>query len=348
MNRNRGWRSYLSNAILLAFLFSGSAPVWAGDPKISWGISFSFLDVDLSKTDECRKSAVAPVRNSVFITRYDQPEIRSRVRQDLDAMKASGFRELRLVLFFGPNARSPDWFDLNDAPRAARLLRQFVLDVKDAGFSSFYLVYGVQGEASPKCRKVKWGDCYDPGYNDRVVDFISQLRQSLGTSPLLPARFDLAGEMCAPERLPEPLKSNLFAYSKAIIAGYTKRFPHDDTTMSCSLALFPDGRRSIDESFLDGAGRLPSFYAIHSYNRADENEMELVQTITRELERSRTPIVIAETSYDDKDHLQGLMEGLVDTTKRIHSIYFWPLKNHSSHCAADVAPPYTLDAAMGR
>ena len=94
-------------------------------------------------------------------------------------------------------------------------------------------------------------------------------------------RFDLSTDQIptawynALPDLPEPMRGNLLQYSKTVIASYAGHFPQDATTMSCSLARFPKGRQSIDESYA-AVGLTPSFYDIHFYNRPDQDEAALI------------------------------------------------------------------------
>ena len=340
-------REQLSRLLLLFSLVLGASHAWAQDPTPSYGMSFSFLNVDESQVQKCASvSRGMTIRNSVFITRYDQPAVRDQVRKALSDMRQSGFQKIRLIVYFGPDAKSRDWFDVNDGRRAGELMKLYAQDIKAAGFDEFFLVFGVQGTASPACRKTKWGDCFDPASTARAGEFMSTVRTALGPTPPMPMRFDLAPEMCAPPDLPEPMRGYLLQYSKTVIASYAGRFPQDETTMSCSLARFPKGRQSIDDSYA-AAGLTPSFYDIHFYNRPDQDEAVLLRAVSVDLENSKLPIVIGETSYGDQGNLQRILHSLVKPTGRVPAIYFWPLKNHPSRCHVDAAPPYTLGVAKG-
>jgi hypothetical protein len=313
----------------------------------AYGMTFTFLSVDESKVNQCATaSRGATIQNSVFITRYDQPEIRSQVQSRLVEMRRSGFQEVRLVLYFGPDAKSRDWFDLNDAHRAASLLSLYVGDVKAAGFSRFFLAFSGQGTASPICRNKAWGDCWDPATTSRVNDFMSTVRSEAGSFSQISMRFDLALEMCAPPDLPELLKKNLLQYSRSVINNYSKKFPKDETTISCNLARFPKGRRAIDESY-ESAGLKPGFYDIHAYHQPDQDAKALTDIISADLKTSTIPVLVGEISYGDRGNLQTLTQGLAAAAGGLPAIYFWPLKDYPSSCHADVAPPYTLRAARG-
>jgi hypothetical protein len=314
---------------------------------VAYGMSFSFLEVDLSRVSSCSTvSRGATIRNAVFITRYDQPAIRTQVQQALAAMRHSGFQSLRLVVYFGPDAKSRDWFDLHDGTRAGALVKQYADDVKAAGFTELFLAFAIQGTASPACRVQQWSDCFDSHSTALASQFITTLRAALGPTEPLPMRYDLALEMCSPADLQQPLRSNLLGYAKAVIAAYGKRFPGDATTVSCSLARFPGGRRSIDAAYA-AAGLNPAFYDVHFYNRPDQDESVQLRALGLDLKDSQLPIVIGETSFGDRANLQSLMRDLVVPTGRVPAIYFWPLKDQPSGCHVDVAPPYGLDRAKG-
>lgn len=339
------FRSFAVGLVLVAALLP--ATTGGQEPAPSYGIAFSFIDVDISKVARCSTvSRGAPISGTVFITHYDQPEVRSRVRDMLAQMRQSGFEGIRLVLFFGPKAESPDWFDLDDSARAAVLVRSYVDDVKAAGFKEFYLVLGAQGTATPICRNNVWGDCYDPATMPQVVNFDAAVRQALGSPPILPLRIDVAPEFCAPQDLPQGLRDEMLSYSRTVVKEYSARFPADRITMSCSLARFLGGRESIDETF-DAAGRSPSFYDIHAYNRPDQDEVALATRISKDLTNSQVPLVVGETTYGDRTNLDALLSALGSPTERVEAVYFWPLRTHSSGCHADVPPPYSLKDAQG-
>jgi hypothetical protein len=122
-------------------------------------------------------------------------------------------------------------------------------------------------------------------------------------------------------------------------------FPKDET-ISCDLARFPKGRRSIDESY-ESAGLKPSFHDIHAYHQSDQDAKALTAIISTDLRSFAIPVVVGETSYGDRGNLQTLTHGLAAVAGGIPAIHFWPLKNYPSNCHADVAPPYMLSAARG-
>jgi hypothetical protein len=350
INVNRNFKRPISVvAGLLAVICWCLLPsgIAAQEDGISYGISFSFLEVDDAHVANCATTGRgSTIRHSVFITRYDQPKVREEVRARLAQMHESGFDGIRLILFFGPDAHSPDWFDIKESQRASDLVRAYVEDVKAAGFKEFFLVFGMQGTATPACRQKKWGDCFDAQSTADVSDFAATVRQGLGVPPILPLRVDIAPELCAPDNLPESLRDNVVSYARSMVSAYTRRFPADRTTISCMLPRFSSGVQSIDEAYSQ-AGRKPSFYDVHVYNRADENVDEDLRSVGNDIAGSSTPLVIGELSYGDAGNFQRVMTDVVAATKKVEAIYFWPLKNHASQCHIDVAPPYTLKAAKG-
>jgi hypothetical protein len=266
----------------------------AADPPLPFGISFSFLHVDVAKVNQCAAvSRGATIRRGTFLPRYDDPLIRQAVRQDLAEMRRSGFDEIRTLVFFGPGPKpSPDWFDfVKDKQRAARLVKQYVQDVVAAGFKRMILQYAMQGGASPSCRRAQWGDCFDKHTIPDTISFIDSLRDALGNSLPLPMIFEVAPEQCVTEKLPPLLKSTMTTYVQSVLGSYTARYPRDETTISCSIKRFVAARHWIDSMYA-AMGRSPSYYQIHAYHQREYSTSREFSSVASILRNTKTPVII--------------------------------------------------------
>jgi hypothetical protein len=308
-------------------------------PPLAYGMDLSFWRVDLGKLSQCTKvRRNYTIAGSVFITRYDDPAIRDQVNEELRTMRRSGFRELRTHVFFGRGPKARDRFDLDsEKAKAARAVRMFV---------RLHITFSSQGPANPACRNKKWGDCFDADSVSDVIDFMSRVREGLEGVPIK-LRFDLAPEKCSATNLPEPLRSNLTFYIEHIVSGYTKRFPRDETTVSCGIKRFRDGKRSIDAAY-KLAGRVPSVYEVHAYRDHGRVSDRLLRDVRDAVAGSNIPMLVGETNYGDAEQLRSITKNLETAGGGLVAIYFWPLRNTDFNCHVDTTPPYRLPDALGR
>jgi hypothetical protein len=332
-------------ALLAVLLLVATAK--AADVPLPFGISFSFLHVDVGKANQCAAvSHSATIKRGTFLPRYDDPLIRKTVRQELAEMRHSGFDNIRTLVFFGSGPKvSSDWFDVaKDKQRASKLVRQYIQDVAAAGFKRMILNYAVQGTASPSCRDAHWGDCFDQHTVADTVSFIDSIRDALGDPPPLPMIFEVGPEQCVTDKLPPLLKSTLTTYVRSVLGSYTTRYPRDETTISCSIKRFAAARHWIDSMYAM-MGRSPFYYQIHAYHQREYSTSREFSAVANMLRNTKTPVIIGETSYGDNPNLSAILSELRGIP--LKAVYFWPLANASDKCAVDVAPPYKLHDALG-
>lgn len=312
----------------------------------AFGMSYSYLDVDKSKVAECKTSPGVTMKAGAFLPRYDKPGVRDKVRATLAQMHSSGFQEVRTLIWFGKMKEgSPDWFDVADPARAARLVRQYQEDVAAAGFTGALLVFAPQRTTDPICRKNDWGDCFDEQSLAASSDFIVAVRQALTDKPPVPLRYDLAAESCPPDR-PPLLKKTLETYVRGIVGRYTKLFPHDQTSVSCSIYYFDalNAQKTTDRIY---AGSGPSFYLMATYQETDLNSSAALAKLLRDRPDKTKPFVISEINYNNRTHLKLVMDSFAAAKAPLQAIYFWPLHDKTTKCHMDTAPPYNLYDATG-
>ncbi|WP_422002580.1 hypothetical protein [Reyranella sp.] len=322
-------------------------PVAAQPAPPPFGMSYSYLNVDPKKVAECRtRSRGATMKAGAFLPRYDQPGVRERVRKDLADMRRSGFQEIRTLVWFGRIREGDgDWFDVADPGRAARLIRQYQNDVAAAGFTGSLLGFSPQGTSSPICRRGEWGECFDPLSITASGDFVLAVRDALGATPPVPLRLDLGPEYCPPDK-PLLVHKTLQTYVAAIVGRYTRAYPNDRTSISCSIRRFvvTGAQAETDRLY---AGKGPSFYLIHAYARTDFDTPKEIRRVLAERPNKDIPFVIGENSYDNREHLQQLLQAFSDAQVPLQAVFFWPLHDAMTTCHMDTAPPYTLRDASG-
>lgn len=311
----------------------------------SFGMNFSFDAVEVRRVQSCPASRSVTVRNAAFLTRYDQPKVRARVRSLLSGMRRSGLVEVRTLIFFGSPALSDDWFRTEDAERAAGLVRSYIDDLAAAGMRGAIIGFGPQGISSPACRRERWGDCFDAAKLEPSWTFIESIRRAIGDSPPLRMRYDLGNEMCAPPNLPRQLREALERYLRFVVPKYVSAFPRDETTVSCALMRFAEGQPTTDAIYREAGGR-PAFYDVHTYRKSGEDAPAvLARALARRPDR---PFIVGEISYGHRSYVDDLIGVFRRYRTDLQAVYFWPLRDAASRCTADVAPPYTLDDALGR
>jgi hypothetical protein len=333
----------LFSALAAAFLAFSAA---AQSKLPAFGMSYSYLDVDENKVATCKVSRGATMKADAFLPRYDQPGVRDKVRASLAQMHQSGFKEVRTLIWFGKIKEGDrDWLDVDDAARAARLVRQFYDDVAAAGLSGALLAFAPQGSISPMChRGESYGKCFNGESTAQAFAFISAVRKGLGETPPVPMRFDIGPEMC-PVGRPEALSQNMERYLGEVLPRYTAAFPRDKTAVSCSIRIFEASHAAAaaDRQY-HGTG--PSLYMLAAYNRRGfDTPVELKRLL--EHRPSKAPFVVSEINYGDRAHLQHLIDGFRSAKVDLEAVYFWPLRDVASGGDMDTAPPYDLRAATG-
>ena len=336
--------SLIAAIVVMAILGFGRA--W-GETAPAFGISYSFFRVDTSKITACPRAD--PIGDGAFLPRYDDPAVRSKVLSDLKTMRDSGLTGMRTLIFFGETEETPgDWFDsVRDIERAPRIVARYANDVAAAGFKSLFLDYARLGRASPSCRRQSWGDCFDSATVSHTLAFVTRIRAALDAKPALPLVSDISPEGCVASGTPKGLAETLRQYGAAMIAGYKRAFPADRAAVSCNFELFAQGgKESIDAIFAE-AGLKPDVYLVAAYDRPGVDAETASAALAQSLRGSTVPYIVSETTYGNRPHLDLLLDRLTSAGRGPEAVYFWPLHDAADHCQVDVAPPYSLDAALG-
>jgi hypothetical protein len=343
-------RASRGRAILLGSVLALSAAlrVSAAD-DIRYGINYDVIATDSSRTPDCKKDPNAGVHQKFVIPRYISPRMQEAVRGELKALRQSGFQSVRSVVELFPGAHpSGDLVNsgkIDDAVLAS--ISEYVRDIHDAGFEELILAFATQGPANPACRKVDWGDCFDPATIPTSVEAEEKIIGAARQKGMA-LRVDLLNEACVSSRVPKLANDNFVKFIHAAVQMHAKRFPDIPATVSCQLERTGDGLASTQRLFAEGGDRI-SFFDIHAYPGAGRTEAKVLSQAAESLKGSNVPVIFGETTYGDPDYRQWIVSAYRESFKRDPpELIFWPLHTFASHCNFDVPHPYRLKDALGR
>jgi hypothetical protein len=339
--RDRRKTLSVAAAIALAALVSAGDATLAA-PADKFGMNYDFLNVDKTALALCasEKGKAAGVKGQAFLVRYQDPTVRQTVLKALSGMRKAGFEGIRVIVWFaGQNDGGRSIFNIDDPSQAAKNVSEFASDLNSLGYSHFYLAFGPQGTAKVACRKVTWGDCFDPRQIDKAVAFILKVRQALDASPHPPLYVDLQNSGAMPSRNAEQMRSNMDRYLSTLVKAYSRQFPHDLTTISIQ------GRNTGDRSdfvfkVYEEAGLEPSYLDFHIY-QSDPASLAQISEALRSA-RTRLPVVIGEAAYGNPRAVAAISSLLGSYDPEGVPLYFWPLRDIEGDCGVDTAPPYDL------
>lgn len=328
---------FLAAGLLALSVAGGSAAIAAN----LFGMNFNFHWVDASAIAKCGpRDRTAPARGHAFLSRYEDPQVRDRVRGELAQMRNSGFQAIRSLIWFGrPGEARQDSFSVNAPQIAARNVSLFADDVQAAGFGRLYLGFGPVGVMTPVCRRAQWGDCFDAGTIPQSIDFITQVRSALSPAAAAIAYFDLKNEGGLSRFHNETLHQNMNAYLNALLPAYFRRFPQDRTTVSVQERNVGERVGFVERAYRQ-AGRPPAFLDVHIYHPTPEI-LGPVAAVLQSLGQ-RMPAIVGEFPYGDAAALSAIEASLAPVRGGDLPVLFWPRRDSNSACGVDTPPPYNL------
>jgi hypothetical protein len=314
--------------------------------SVAYGMNFDWWKVNLAALPRCNDGhGAVTTRGFEMLPHYDQPGVRQAVISELQAMRQSGFSDLRTSIETSPTSIK-GIFDVDtDKDRAAAILHQYVGDVAAAGFRHLEIEYGTLA-AGASCGL---GRCLDAPTIERTVGFIVAVRKAQGSAPAgLTLSYDMLNEACLwPERV---ARDSLESYLRRLVPTYVAAFPQDSTTISCGARHFLVARGSIDSIYAAAGRQGPDYYEVHLYYAPQprfESVPDAIGEVRQALANSRTPLIVGETGYGDARTVRQIENGLRDTGGGLRAVYFWPLSQPGADCNADMMPPYALSQALG-
>lgn len=314
-----------------------------------FGINYAVTATDTTLTPNCDKDSNANVHQKFVLPRYEQPTEKT-AREQLKGIHDAGFHTIRSIVQLYPGAH-PSGDLVNTGKIDDSVLdpiKQYVGDVRDAGFKAFILAFGTQGTANAACKKNEWGDCFDPSTIPASVAAEAKIIAAVRSVKGISLRVDLLNEACVSAAVPKIANDNFAQYIRAAAKMHATSFPDVPATVSCQLERTPDGLATVARLFAENGDHV-GFFDIHAYPQSNHKEPEMLQRAAASLQNDKTPIIVGETTYGDLQYRQFITDGY---RAAFHhdppELLFWPLHSVATHCNFDVPQPYTLKSALGK
>ena len=344
----------VANRWVLEYVIAGSLllarlSIASGVDKTTFGVNYDVVHTDTSLVDLCKMDPNATIHHRFALTRYDDPEMRKAVREDLSEMHLSGFRSIRTLVQLIPGTNSSgdliDTSNVNDSVLSN--LREYLRDFRNAGFHSIILAFGAQGTANPGCRKTEWGDCFDPKTLAATMAAESKIIAVARSVEGIALRVDLLNEACPSKSIPLLLSSNFAMFIRSAVTMHAARFPETPATVSCQIERTSDGLVRVENLFTESGDHV-GFFDVHAYPGPAPQEKEFLKAAAAKLSNTDLPIIFGETDYADPEYRDLIVAAYKQAFHRNpDEILFWPVHSKSPACNFEVENPYRLKDALG-
>ena len=310
-----------------------------------------------------------------ILARLHQPGVRERVTQLLVELRAAGAESIAVGLYHlrAPGAAEEGVWqgstlldstggDLHPQMRAN--LADLLADIRAAGFRQLLFRFHPQGPNDA----ARWSrfdeDLFEENWN-LVVNVLPIVEASgldwrvdLMVEGMPRARYTrIFGQLLlAPT---EPANEPWSRYANRLWQNYVSLFdPARSVGFSSLSDADPDRLRARIEHTsyvyrMDGSGEriYPGAFAFDIYGRADADEGELYRRIVDRLGRiglGETPLIIAETYYNDRTAMALLSAAVRETGKSPLYLLHWPVDRRFEECSPDVnvVEPVALDELL--
>ncbi len=284
-----------------------------------------------------------------IIARYGESGVRDTVRKQLHDMRDAGNEAIRTIIWYTSDEIRKNWGPVH-APLTSEEqanLRAFAEDVAAAGYSEWLITFGPQGSNNMHCKKVTWGDCYDPALEKVNWQFISAGRDLLmsAVKGRLEMRFDLSNEACTDPHLPPTAIEYMTQGVKYFIQQYVAKYGAGDMEVSCGKPIQPRLKALL--RIYDDLGIKPTHLDIHTYQTGQEFADEL-DFAAKAAEQYGATLTIGEMFYQNReqDEIIGRAVASHPNTK-FDAVFQWPLitkekdPGRGERCHMDVPPPYS-------
>ncbi|GAB0117271.1 hypothetical protein [Acidisoma sp. 7E03] len=333
-------RKFVGVACVAAALCVSRIETASAQDKLLLGINYNYTQLDKTREANCGPgNQNAPARGYAFLSHYQDPSVRGKVRAALAQMREAGFEAIRTLIFFGPKGHiGPDAFSEEDPNTAALNLRNFAHDVHEAGFSRLYLSFGPLGRSSVSCRKFNYGDCFDQAYKAKNIDFILGVRRGIAAQDASFLYIDLQNEGGLTQFHPVNMRRNMESYLAELIGAYTRSFPTDRITVSVQDKFMDERLHFVAQTFHE-ASRDPSYWEFHLYH-ADETRFSTIRSTLKSLREDQLEVSVGETLYESPSDIHLLANFLQNQSYA--PILLWPLTKTLTNCGINAPPPYDL------
>jgi len=341
-------RALASLSAGVALLLSGVS-AFGADASTIFGINYDVVETDTNLVSKCKTDPNATVHAKTIIPRYGDPQIRRAVHYQLVGLHDSGFKSLRSIIELYPGHHpSGDLINMNNVDdQTLEAVRDYVRDVRDSGIKSFILGFDMQGSASPRCRKLDWGDCFDPATVPAAVEAERKIIGAAHSVEGISLRVDLLNEACVSQYVPKVANANFATIIRAAVKMHAANFKDIPATVSCQVERSGDGLVGVQRLFSEGGDHV-GYYDLHVYPRPKPIEPKALADAAKSLGESHAPVIIGETTYGQPEYRNWIVNAYRAGFHRDPpEIIFWPLHSLPSGCNYDVALPYTLRGALG-
>jgi hypothetical protein len=281
-----------------------------------------------------------------IVSRYNEPDVRRRVRAQLAAMRSAGIETLRLLLWHMTDVGSHRWGVVSSAggllsePERSNLIR-YLRDVRSAGYSRLTVSFGPMWTNSP------FGQpdyVYEPAKLEENWSFIKDTRELLETyGP--PIRVDLINEAPPSIYTPPEQQPGLRHYIEELYSRYVRAYGNGDVLVSAIAKGDPSRLANLVEILRSTGQPLPRWFEIHpSYSAADALQDLRAADATLAANGLSQPFVIGEEAYDDRPVAQAIADFVRSSARPVDEVIEWPLQSRSSCKDISVSPPYRADA----
>jgi hypothetical protein len=324
------------------------------------GFTLTHTDVHCNKAragGQVRKGAGVDDAHNIVL-HYDQPDIRARTRTILAGMIGEGARLVRTILWFRDTTQDdkPSGADVLGLLRAhdgtlpeqkVQNIVAFASDARAAGYRELVLVPGPLIEASPKCRAVEFGACFDETTLGRTWSLVAQIKRAI--QPLSTSRFrillDIGPETC-PTISRQPVGRTLAQYTEFMIAHYSREFHDGEFIVSCgggATATQGLTRLRALASLYRQLHVKPAGLDLHMYFENPSDYGTALAGAEAEAEHLNTNLFVLET-YLDNGPMFDALRRLRDAAKldRLSMLAVWPLKSNAG-CQLSEGAPFPLD-----
>jgi hypothetical protein len=338
--------------LLLALLCSAAALA-----DVGIGINYNWWSLTLTSLKECKADGEPQTVGNWMLPHYQDARVRRAVQTQLKAMRRSGFTTLRtLVFFYHDSAPATDSFTSLDGSIATAdrtKLRDFVSDIRAAGFTTLEVVPSFQAENELFCRNAVWGDCFEPKRTDENWRFISQVVSVVtpAAGPLA-LRFDLGNEQAPDPRMPARSLANAKTYLQTVAGRFQKAYGGSWLISAArsdgSPASETSDRFELLLTDLGQVGLVPKYLELHTYS-PDGNDAKLsldaADAIAR---RIGAKTILGELRYHSDAQASAIAAWLAEHPQSsVVDLIQWPEYDPSHVCAIDPSPPYT-PGVLGR
>jgi hypothetical protein len=349
-------------AMLGLALTAIAAAVTGTEPsKLLIGFTFTHLHAECASD---RRSAAGVHRDAGVkaadnvLLNYASDDVRARARQILASMRQEGAEIARTIVWLrlgepGGRPAGPEVLGLLPAPHgrlAPDLLRNiasYADDVRAAGYRVLVLPISSQIRGTPKCRRLEWGDCFDPDTLPQTWTAVDQIEQTVAKIRTAEFRIilDIAPESCPEPESRQPIHETLATYTRFMVRHFAAAHG-DNFIVSCGAgptAATAERRLHALGNLYQVTGARPLALDIHIYDQKTSDSIRQTLLATEaEARRLGVPFYILETYADNPTLIAAVRELRArGELPSLQMMAAFPLKL-LANCQESLSPPFSL------